>query len=55
MNPIPKLGAVSYTRQILFWSRGKIPHSAYTQIRKHQRDKEELLEIAMLEEWIVDN
>jgi len=41
------------TRQIHFWSSGKIPNSAYMLIRKHQAEKNKKLEDAMLEEWIV--
>ena len=45
----------THTRQIHFWSRGKIPNSAYMLIKKHQAEKNKQLESALLEEWIVNN
>ena len=53
MNLFPR-GKVSYSKQILFWSNGTIPRSAYSQIRKDLLDKNESSEIAMLEEWLVE-
>ena len=49
MNLFPR----AHTRQIHYWSDGKIPNSAYLQIRKHQLERNKEQEKAMLEEWIV--
>jgi hypothetical protein len=53
MNLFPSRETVSTSGQIHFWSRGKIPYSAFLRIRKHQTDKNKEFEESMLAEWII--
>ena len=53
MNQYPNDKTETKTIQIHFWSTGKVPSSAYQQIRRHQIDKKKDYEKAMLDEWIV--